>query len=350
MGICSASAQNNETVFRKYSNDFLNIGVGGRALAMGNSVVATTRDVTSAYWNPSSLVYLPSDLQLGAMHASYFANIGKFDYLGGATRLSDSSALAFTMVRFGVDDIPNTLELIDNEGNIRYDRIKSFSVADYAFLVSYARSMGIPGLKIGGNAKLIRRVAGDFASAWGFGFDLSALYDAGNWQIGAVARDITTTFNAWKFNTSELEDAFALTGNELPDNSVEMTMPRLLLGGAYKFDISENFGGLVELDADVTFDGKRNVVVKSDPVSIDPHFGLEANFRQLVFVRAGVGNMQTIPGLDSENEFTFQPNLGIGLKFWRLGIDYAFTDIGDQSVALYSHIFSLSFNINKQGL
>jgi hypothetical protein len=43
---------------------------------------------------------------------------------------------------------------------------------------------------------------------------------------------------------------------------------------------------------------------------------------------------------------TFQPNLGLGLKIKGVTIDYALTDIGDQSTALFSNVFSLRFDIN----
>jgi hypothetical protein len=41
-------------------------------------------------------------------------------------------------------------------------------------------------------------------------------------------------------------------------------------------------------------------------------------------------------------------NIGIGINIKdKLIIDYALTDLGNQSIALYSNIFSLKFNINK---
>jgi hypothetical protein len=43
-----------------------------------------------------------------------------------------------------------------------------------------------------------------------------------------------------------------------------------------------------------------------------------------------------------------QPNFGIGVKIKRISIDYARTDIGNQSIALYSNMFSLRLDINKQ--
>ena len=56
-------------VVRKYSNEFLNIGVGARGLAMSNAQVATTSDVYSNYYNPAGLVNIPNTLQLGIMHS-----------------------------------------------------------------------------------------------------------------------------------------------------------------------------------------------------------------------------------------------------------------------------------------
>ncbi|MCK4661858.1 MAG: PorV/PorQ family protein [Bacteroidales bacterium] len=332
----------------KYSNEFLAIGVGARSLAMANSTVACVNDITSTYWNPSGLLLISDDWQIGAMHSEYFAGIAKYDYFSGAYRINEERSFGFSVIRFGVDDIPNTLELIDNDGNIRYDRIKSFSVADYALLFSYASKSKIEGLRYGGNVKIIRRIAGEFASAWGFGFDVSAQYDMGKWNFGAIGRDITSTFNAWSFNTSELEDVFILTGNEIPSNSLEITLPKLILGAARNFDISDKFKAIAEIDIDITSDRKRNVLIKSNPFSIDPHIGGEIGYKNTVFFRAGIGNIQKEPDFDEKNSLSFQPNIGIGIKIDYLIIDYALTDVGDVSIALYSHIFSLKYSINKK--
>ena len=65
--------------FRKYSNEFLSIGVDAAALGMSNTVTAHTGDVNSGYWNPAGLLRL-EDKQIGLMHANYFANIAQYDY------------------------------------------------------------------------------------------------------------------------------------------------------------------------------------------------------------------------------------------------------------------------------
>lgn len=56
---------------RKYSNEFLNIGVDAAAFGMSKSVVATSRDVNSSYWNPAGLTAV-TDYQGAFMHAEYF--------------------------------------------------------------------------------------------------------------------------------------------------------------------------------------------------------------------------------------------------------------------------------------
>ncbi|MES2593578.1 MAG: PorV/PorQ family protein [Bacteroidota bacterium] len=333
----------------KYSNEFLNVGVGARALGMSNSYITSANDVTAGYWNPAGLLGIGNQHQIALMHSEYFAGIAKYDYGAYATRLDSSSALGVTVIRFGVDDIPNTTELINSNGVVDYSRITTFSATDFAFIVSYAKTLKIPGLRLGANAKIIRRRIGDFAGAWGFGIDAGAQYDYKKWKFAAMARDVTSTFNAWTFNLSEETKAvFTATGNEIPENSVEVTLPKLLLGGARKFDFSKKISLLAELNLDATFDGKRSVLIRSNAASIDPHMGLEASYMNLVFLRAGIGNYQTYTDVIGKKVTTFQPNIGIGVKIKAVTIDYALTDIGDQSAALYSNVFSIKVDINKK--
>ncbi|MES2287039.1 MAG: PorV/PorQ family protein [Bacteroidota bacterium] len=333
----------------KYSNEFLNVGVGARALGMSNSYISSANDVTAGYWNPAGLLGIGNQHQVALMHSEYFAGIAKYDYGAYATRLDSSSVLGITIIRFGVDDIPNTTELINSNGNVDYNRITTFSATDFAFIVSYAKTLKIPGLRLGANAKVIRRRVGSFAGSWGFGIDAGAQYDYKKWKFAAMARDVTSTFNAWTYNLSEETKAvFVATGNEIPENSVEITLPKLLLGGARKFDFSPKMSLLAELNLDATFDGKRSVMIKSKAISIDPHFGLEASYMNLVFLRAGLGNYQAYTDAVGQKIKTFQPNIGIGVRIKSVTIDYALTDIGDQSVALYSNVFSIKVDINKK--
>ena len=332
----------------KYSNEFLTIGVGARSLGMSGSVVATCSDVTSGYWNPAGLVLGKGDLQIGLMHADYFAGIAKYDYGSIVAPVDATRAAGLSIIRFAIDDIIDSTELIDADGNINYDRLKSFSAADYAFLFSYAMHSKIEGLRYGANVKIIHRKVGDFAKAWGFGLDFGAQYEKGNWRFGAVGKDITSTFNAWSFNTEKLETVFTQTGNEIPENGTEITLPRLIVGAAYNFKIGEKFTVLPEVDFDLTFDGKRNVLLGGDFASLDPHVGVELGYRDFIFVRGGVGGIQKIEDFDGNQNWKSQPNFGVGLKIKNVNIDYALTNIGASGESLYSNIFSLRFSLFKQ--
>ncbi len=336
---------------RKYSNAFLDIGVGARGLALSSAQVATVSDATATYWNPSALTRIKSIVDIAAMHSEYFAGIAKYDYVGFAVPLQDHQRfIGFSFIRFGVDDIPNTLELFEDDGSINYDNVQSFSVADWAFMLSYAQKLKIrkTNLALGGNAKIIYRIAGDFATAWGFGLDLSATFDIKQWKIGIMARDITGTFNAWSFNFTEREkEILVKTDNVIPESSLEVTVPKIILGAAYEFNIKNKFYILPEIDFEMTTDKNRNVPIHTDAVSFDPRFGLELNYNRIVYLRAGIGNIQKSTDDDGKEITTFQPNIGIGLQIKTFGVDYAFTDIGNQSDALYSHVFSLHLGIPK---
>jgi len=333
---------------RKYSNEFLNIGVGARALGMSGAGIASVKDVTAGYWNPAGLTDIEADLDVAGMHAEYFAGIAQYDYGAIAKTIDSTSVIALSVIRFGVDDIPNTTQLINADGTLNYDRITTFSAVDYGFLISYAKELSVPGLSLGGNVKVVHRMIGDFAKSWGFGLDAGAIYRRGNWRFAAMARDITSTYNAWTYTLDEeTQEVFIATGNELPENGLEITLPRLVLGASYHRELGK-FGILGEVNAVLTTDGQRNVLISADPVSIDPVLGIEASYLNLIFLRAGIGNIQKIKNFKGVEEYSVQPNLGVGLRLGNFFLDYAITDIGDQSEALYSNVFSLRFRIFKQ--
>ena len=331
----------------KYSNEFQSIGVGARPMGMSGAVAASTDDATSAAWNPAGLNGIGSDIQIAAMHAELFAGISKFDYGTVATRIDTNRVIGFSVIRFGTDDIPNTLDLMDASGVIDYSKLKSFSIADYAFLFSYAKTSRIEGLRYGGSAKIIHRKAGDFGKAWGFGIDLGAQYLKGNWQFGLMAKDITSTYNAWSYNTELFEEAFSATGNEIPKNSTEITLPKLIYGAGYRKDITAKISLLAEINADMTFDGQRNTLISSKPISVDPHMGLEVGYNRFIFLRAGLLNIQKVKNFDKTETTIVQPNLGLGVKLGRLALDYALANIGGNETP-YSNIFSLRLDVNKR--
>ncbi len=327
--------------FRNYSNEFLNIGVDAAALGMSKSVVATSNDVSSIYWNPAGLTSV-KDYQGSLMHASYFAGIANYNFASFAMPIDTKSAVAISLIRFGVDDILNTTELIDSQGNIDFNQISLFSAADYAFNIAFARKIINKNINFGINAKIIRRIIGDFASSWGFGFDAGIQFERNNWYLGLMIRDITTTFNTWSIDTAafdKIKNAIPGQNQELPQTT-EITKPKMQLGLARTWYFGRDFKLLTEVDLNMRF-GQTNDIFSSKNISIDPAFGFQLGYDNLVYLRAGIGNFQNTTEFDGTKSLAVQPNFGVGFTYNGIQIDYALTNIGSIGNVLYSNIFSI---------
>jgi hypothetical protein len=338
-----SQSQNNS----KYSNEFMNIGVDASSISMSGAVTSSVDDVNSGYWNPAGLTAV-EQAEISLMHSNYFANIANYNYIAYARPIDNQSAIGLSMIRFGVDDILDTTQLIDDQGNINYDRINLFSAVDYGFIISYARKMLTKEISYGINTKIIRRIIGDFASSWGFGLDIGLqLKTSNNWKFGLMARDISTTYNSWSINETRLSDIQnAIEGqNQDVPNSTEVTIPKIQLGISKLHNINYDYRLLTSFDLIMKFEQNNNLI-STEFVSINPAVGLELGYTDSVFLRLGIGNFQNELDFDNSTNMTFQPNFGLGFKFNNLEIDYAFTDVGDQSVALYSNIFSLKIDFD----
>jgi len=339
-----ACLQINAQSFRNYSNEFLNIGVDAAALGMSKSVVATSNDVNSIYWNPAGLVNV-EDYEGSLMHASYFAGIANYNFAAFAMPIDDKSSIGISIIRFGVDNILNTTELIDSQGNINFNNISTFSAADYAFNIAYAKNLIFRDLYFGVNAKVIRRVIGDFATSWGFGFDAGIQFEKKNWKFGLMIRDITTTYNSWNFNKTEfdkIKNSIPGQNQELPETT-EITKPKIQLGIARKFRVGRDLHLLTELDLNMRF-AQTNDIISTSIASIDPTLGFQLDYTDIVYLRGGIGNIQNTTQFDGSKSVSLQPNFGIGFKYNGIQIDYALTNIGSVGNALYSNIFSIKFD------
>lgn len=352
--LCAFLSTTSYAQWRKYSNEFLNIGAGARGLAMGGAQVASVKDGTAGYWNPAGLTEVKNVPNVNVMHAEYFSQIGKFDYASIALPLSGNKrTIGITALRFAVDDIPNTLFLVEPDGSINYGNVTAFSSADYAFILSFAQKIkekNNNNIQFGVNAKIIHRNVGSFAKAWGFGLDAGIQFKKDKWHFGAAGRDITTTFNAWSFTFTEKEkEALYLTNNDIPVKSTELTAPRLILGVGRDFVLGKKISLLAEANLDFTFDGQRNTLISADPVSVDPKLGLECSFNKVFYLRAGINNFQRALAdgdtLNQKKVWIYQPSAGAGFQVQNVRIDYAFTNLANQSNPLFTHVFSLQLDL-----
>jgi hypothetical protein len=321
---------------------------------MGNAQAASTEDVYAGYYNPAGLANIPNTFQVGLMHSEYFAGIAKYDYGAFAVPVQDKKrVLGFSFFRFGVDDIPNTLFLYGPDGTPDYSKITSFSTADYAFMLHYAQKFEkVKGLTAGGSAKIIYRSLGPFGSAVGFGIDLGLQYRIKGWRLGLMLRDITTTFDAWSFTLTDAQKQVLLAdSNELPKNSIEYVAPSIVLGAAYEVNVKNKFFILPEVNILLTTDGKRNVLLPGNPISMDMNFGLELNYARIGYIRAGVSNIQRYYAEDGKRNFSVAPSIGAGIRIKVIAIDYTLTNLtsikgSSRDNGLYSHVISLRLDIN----
>lgn len=326
VGMMTAATALGGTGIGKYAGEFLSLGVGGRALGMGGAAVALAQDATAGYWNPAGLTALAYP-EITLMHDEQFGSLVNYDYGAVALPVAPRATLALSIIRLGVDDIPDTRNAgVDIDGNVTYDpdrfsridpqRVTYFSAADWAFLLSYARKESEE-FSYGGTVKFIRRELGD-DGATGVGFDVGASYRPMDGLIlGANAQDVTTTFLSWDTGTNEL------------------ISPTLKVGAAYLLDA---LGGrfVPAVDLDFRFENRREAsLVHAGPLSADARAGLEYQIADLAAVRVGYTDV---------GQVTF----GAGLRLPRLHVDYSFAKFDGIDQLGNTHRVSLLFTLESE--
>lgn len=309
----------------KYAGEFIAIGVGGRALGLGGAYSAIADDITAGYWNPAGLSSLMYP-QVSLMHDERFAGLVNYDYGAVAIPVGTVTTFAVSVIRLGVDNIPNTQNAgIDVNGNplppdqwqnfdrLDQSRITYFNSADWAFYLSYAKKVK-DNFSYGANLKVIRREMGE-ASATGIGFDVAVKYlPYENIALGANLQDVTTTLIAWNNGTNQL------------------VTPTLKIGSAYFIDaLSGRF--TPAFDVDMRFENRKyssNTHIGS--MSFDFHSGLEFDFKNLVALRAGYSDIGSL-------------NFGAGIHLPKFDVDYSFVKFNNDDQLGNTHRISLTFTL-----
>lgn len=334
---------------RKYSNEFLKIGVGAKYLSTGGAMITSETDPSAVFFNPAGIGAIDR-VTVSAMHNSYFAGIANFDYGGIVFPLKDRTNIGLSLIRFGVDNIPNTILLYNPDGSIDYDKIRSFSISDMALFLSFGkRYADTQGLSIGGSVKIIKRDYGSFANAWGFGVDLGAQYIKDNYTLGVFFQDVSTTYSTWKFSFTDAEkQVFAATKNEIPNSSSEITLPALHFGGQYRFLLGKSKNMQLNPMGKLTVFAEQRNVLLSGPVSVDASIGGEFGLFNMAFIRFGVNNFtSTTDGL-GEKYLSYMPSLGAGFKIDQFELDYSYNNVANAGVGQFSHVISAIYKFKKK--
>jgi len=143
---------------------FLKMGVGARAVGMGEAFVAACDDATALYWNPAGICELQGG-HVALMHNEWFQDIS-FEYLG--------AVLGRDLHAFGLSLSFNTVGEIERRVIASDQPLDTFSSHDMALALSYARKMS-PRWNVGLSLKLLyEKIYLD--DAWGWATDVGFLY------------------------------------------------------------------------------------------------------------------------------------------------------------------------------
>ena len=270
-----------------FAGEFLALGGGARALALGNAYVAVVDDATSGYWNAAGLAGFEGR-QVHLSHADMYSGLVKHDYLAIARQGQRLHGLAVSLIRVGVDDIKFTT-LEDPTAGLGPDNrplvASSETSADYALYLSAGHRIS-PRLALGASLKGIYRTVGPF-SAYGAGIDLGMRYRLARGLIFAAAlRDVTTTPIVW-------------------DDSTDSIRPSALVGVAYTLPVG---GGNATVGFASRSGGDATDETGNEPVNA----GVEYNYKELA-LRAGFEESRQA--------------LGVGLRSGqRLQLDLAYVE------------------------
>lgn len=148
---------------------FLKIGVGGRAAALGESFVAISDDASALYWNPAGLAQF-SENQVIFSHNIWLVDINH-DFLGAVYHLDADNSFGVSLTSLSMDKMPVTTEFAPF-GNGEF-----FTFSDIALSVSYARRM-TEQFSFGGTVKYIEETL-DKLKMRGVMMDIGTYYRTG---------------------------------------------------------------------------------------------------------------------------------------------------------------------------
>ena len=130
------STKNSYSDFTKVGTtaaQFLKIGVGARAMGMGETFVAIANDASALYWNPAGITNINS-ISLSVSHSEWFADI-YHDYVGICIPWKENQYFGVSVVGLNTNEQEvTTIEQPDGTG-VYYD------VNDLCIGISYARAL-----------------------------------------------------------------------------------------------------------------------------------------------------------------------------------------------------------------
>jgi hypothetical protein len=295
------------------SGQFLKLGVGARAVALGGSFVAQANDLSALYWNPAGLSQIQgSAAQLS--HTEYLADI-TYNHAGFATNLGVLGTLGFSFTFLDSGDMEvRTLRRPDGTG-------EQFDAQSMALQLSLGRAL-TDRFSIGGTAKYVRESIWH-SSASTIALDVGVLFTTPYERLKLGASIVN--FGS-KMRMSGRDVYFSQDPDPVNQGNVEIVNAEFL---TEKYPLPLMFR--VGLAWTAYQAGGHQLVLSSDAAHPNDNteylnMGAEYGFRGLFFVRSGYRNLFEE---DGEEGLTLGSGLSLRIdRALRATIDYAYADFG----------------------
>ncbi|MDZ7290635.1 MAG: PorV/PorQ family protein [candidate division KSB1 bacterium] len=291
---------------------FLKIGAGVRAIAMGGAFVAVANDVTALYWNPAGIATIPGNGEATFTHAEWLAETA-FDFAAVSLNAGSFGTVGLSVTSFRVpEDLVRTHRFPEGTG-------ERFDASSIALAVSYARML-TDRFAIGFTGKFVQeQVWNETAQGVALDFGTHYVTPFKGLRIGAAITNFGTKMQL------EGRDLY-FNYDPLSESGTVNQVPALYRLGKYELPLTLRLG----LAYDLINDENLMIMVTSDAVHPNDNSeylnsGMEVNLRNLLYLRGGY---KALFLKNSEQGLTF----GAGLRYDAVGtnlkIDFGYADYG----------------------
>lgn len=284
-----------------FSAEFLKMPPSARAAGTGHAFVSIPGGIDSILHNPAGLSF--AENIEGSIYYSPYLSDTLFFSLSGAMNLNKAGVFGLSVTDLLYGDIPECIR--ENSGALALTGKKS-EANDLLLAASYARRLPVAGFCGGATVKYILLTAAGEGKS-GLALDTGVLYRKENtpWSLGVSLNNL---------------------GSGIKFREKEYPLPLILrMGGSYNYPAGPGHDLLCSFELD--YPGKGGAQAS---------LGTEYSFKRFLFLRGGYETARDLGGL----------NLGCGLKYGALRLDYCWKNFGALGDA---HGFQLSAFFSASG-
>jgi hypothetical protein len=273
---------------------FLKIGVGGRATAMGDAFVAVANDVSALYWNPAGLTQF-SENQVMFSHNQWVVDINH-DFIGAVYHFDETNTLGISLTSLSMNEMKVTTEYAP------FGTGEYFGFSDLGIAISYSRKM-TEQFSFGGTVRYIEESL-DKLKMRGVMIDLGTYYWTG---LGSTRFAVAIT----NFGNDLAPDGeVVLVGNRTNSNWQSFSPPTMFrIGFALEPYEDEENRITTSIQLNHPNDNSENLSL-----------GVEYVWNKMFFARGGYKI-----NVDEQN-YSFGAGVNVPISIANVSIDYAFAN------------------------